>query len=327
MISENYAENLLLTDLPNPLNNQISCNIKNLIVIAGPTGIGKTKLAVELSEFLGAEIFSADSRQIYREMSIGTAKPSPEELEMIRHHFINHKSIHETYNVGMYESEILDSLNKYFQVSKNALLVGGTGLYIRAVLEGLDQFPDIPKEVTEHYDTLLKEKGVGVLSQILIEKDPAYAQVVDHKNPQRLIRALSVIHHTDRRFSEFLSFEKKPREFKVITLVLHEERDTLYEKINVRVDQMIQAGLIEECRMLYEFKHLPALQTVGYQEIMNYFDGIWDKDTAIEKVKQHSRNYAKRQITWFKKYIPSHWILPTDIKGAKDLIRLSNDAD
>ena len=282
---------------------------------------------MELAEFFGADIFSADSRQIYREMSIGTAKPNPDELRKVRHHFINHKSIHETYNVGMYETEMLEYLEQYFRGATNALLVGGTGLYIRAVLEGLDPFPEIPKDVTDQYESLLDHGGVNALSQILSERDPVYAKVVDQKNPHRLIRALSVIHHTGRPFSEFLSFEKKTRKFKVATLVLHENRETLYQKINSRVDQMILDGLVEECRSLFEFRHLPALQTVGYQEIMNYLDGTWDKDTAIDKIKQHSRNYAKRQITWFKKYIPSEWILPSDISRAKDIISQSLESN
>jgi len=273
---------------------------KILIVIAGPTASGKTSIAIELAKKLGAEIISADSRQVYKEMSIGTAKPTVKEMQGIPHHFIGNVSIKEKYDVGIYEREVLGFLEKYYQKNKYAILVGGTGLYINAVLYGLDKFPDVDEEVKLKLIEEYHEKGIEYLQNELKKVDLKYYSTVDKNNAHRMIRALSVYRQSGMPYSSFLDKIKPKREFEPIKILLDTPREILYQRINDRVDDMLKQGLEYEARDLYRFKHLKALQTVGYKELFKYFDGNLAREEAIDLLKQNTRRYAKRQMTWFR---------------------------
>lgn len=272
-----------------------------LIVLSGPTAVGKTKLSIKFAEQLGADIISADSRQIYKELEIGTAKPSKEQLERVPHHFIDHASIEDTYSAGRYEREVLAFLSEYFKQKNVGILTGGTGFYIQAVLEGLDSFPKISDRVKEEVAIDLREKGMDHLKSELKDKDPATYREIDLDNPRRISRAIEVIRESGRAFSEFKGRRDAKRQFSTLKILLEREREELYHRINQRVDKMVEEGLEEEARSLHSQAHLVALQTVGYQEWFDHFDGKIDRTTAIEKIKQHTRNYAKRQLTWFRK--------------------------
>ena len=268
----------------------------------GPTAVGKTSLSIYLAMEFKAEIFSADSRQIFREMTIGTAKPSDEELSKVKHHFVNTRSITENYSAGLYEKEMIDALGKYFQSADIAILCGGTGLYIDAVLEGLDKFPEIPADVEQQIALIFKQTGIEGLQAELKKHDPEYYEQVDFQNSRRLIRALQVICASGKKYSSFLNQEKPKRFFTPINVLLERPREKLYDRINERVDSMLQVGLLEEAKHLHQFKELRSLQTVGYQELFAFFEDQYDLDTAIAEIKKNTRRYAKRQITWFKKY-------------------------
>ncbi len=294
---------------------------KHLIVIGGATATGKTAMAIEVAKHFGAEILSADSRQFYREMSIGTAKPTTDELAQVPHHFINSLSITDEYTVGDYETQALQLLAELFQKSNTALLVGGSGLFIRALCDGLDDFPSVPVEIVTSLEEKLKIQGVEALQAELKEQDPDYYNQVDLQNPHRLIRALSVCRASGKAFSSFRKNEKKQRFFEPIYVLLELERPVLYNRINQRVDLMIAAGLEEEARALFPFRHLNALQTVGYQELFEYFEGKTSFEEAVENIKMNSRRYAKRQSTWFRK--DENWkaFHPTEPKAIIDFIQ------
>lgn len=272
-----------------------------LIVIAGPTAVGKTKAAIELAKVLDAEIFSADSRQFYREMNIGTAKPTREEMDGVPHHFIDNKSIHEDYDAGQFEQEAISKLDTYFKNKKYAILTGGTGLYLRAVMEGLDDFPPVPKASVDKIEKLFEEGGLDVLHQMLERQDRPYFDEVDLNNSRRLIRALSLIDATGQRFSDLRLGIKKERAFNIVPLLLERDRANLYDRINERVELMIANGLIKEAKSLYPHRHLKSLDTVGYSELFMYMDGLIDIHGAIALIQRNSRRYAKRQLTWFRK--------------------------
>ncbi len=248
------------------------------------------------------EIFSADSRQVYKELNIGVAKPTHYELSQANHHFINHISIHQEYNVGTYESQMMASLNQYFQTHNIAILTGGTGLYIQAVINGIDRFPDIPLEIRENISKQLISNGLKYLQNLLQDKDPIYYNSIDINNPRRVTRALEVIDATGKPFSSFLINKRKKRNFDVLGYLLVRDRKNLYHRVNLRVDNMMKQGLLEEVEALYPLRHLKALQTVGYSELFSYFDGNIDLYEAIELIKRNTRRYAKRQMTWFRKY-------------------------
>jgi len=273
---------------------------KLLIVIGGPTASGKTSIAIKLAKMTGAEIISADSRQVYKEMSIGTAKPDIKEMDGVKHHFISNVSIHDEYNVGKYEKEVVSFLDKYFKTNDIAILVGGTGLYINAVLNGLNEFPEVAPEIKEKLNLLFQQHGIFYLQEELKKMDSKYYDKVDLDNPHRLIRALSVIYSGKKPYSFYLDKEKPKRKFESKRIMLDLPRELLYERINNRVDIMLENGLENEARELFELKHLKALQTVGYSELFNYFEGNIDRETAIDLVKRNSRRYAKRQLTWFR---------------------------
>jgi tRNA dimethylallyltransferase len=278
-----------------------------LIVLAGPTAVGKTKLSIELAKNKNSSIFSSDSRQFYREMSIGTAKPSLEELNEVPHYFINNKSIEEAYSAGDYEKEIINQLEDYFKNKKIAFLVGGSGMYIDAVCKGLD---NLPKDlaVRNRLNLELKENGIEYLQENLKILDPKQYGIMDLSNSQRLIRALEVCRITSKPYSSLLTATKKIRSFKMVKFLLHIDRNQLELNIEKRVDQMVENGLFQEVENLRDKKNLNALNTVGYKEIFNFFNGNYSREEAINLIKRNTKKYAKRQMTWFKKDTSYQWI-------------------
>jgi tRNA dimethylallyltransferase len=278
-----------------------------LIVLAGPTAVGKTKLSIELAKNKNSSIFSSDSRQFYREMSIGTAKPSLEELNEVPHYFINNKSIEEAYSAGDYEKEIINQLEDYFKNKKIAFLVGGSGMYIDAVCKGLD---NLPKDlaVRNRLNLELKENGIEYLQENLKILDPKQYGIMDLSNSQRLIRALEVCRITSKPYSSLLTATKKIRSFKMVKFLLHIDKNQLELNIEKRVDQMVENGLFQEVENLRDKKNLNALNTVGYKEIFNFFNGNYSSKEAINLIKRNTKRYAKRQMTWFKKDTSYQWI-------------------
>jgi len=288
-----------------------------LLVLAGPTASGKTSLSIDLAQHFKAEIISCDARQFYREMNIGTAKPTDKEQNTVKHHFINNLSIFDSYSVGDYEKDVLTFLESHFKNKKIAIMVGGSGLFMRTVCEGVDVFPDIPASYRADLQTLFHEKGIAVLQEELKEKDPDYFEKVDQKNPHRLIRALEVCRFSGKAYSSFLGMGKVVRPFDVIKIGLNWDKQILHNRVNERVDKMMSEGLLDEARSLFEHKNLNALQTVGYQELFSYLDGKISIGEAVEQIKLNTRHYAKRQMTWFKKEKDMNWF---DMPVASDLI-------
>ncbi|MFT4204023.1 MAG: tRNA (adenosine(37)-N6)-dimethylallyltransferase MiaA [Chitinophagaceae bacterium] len=290
----------------------ISHNNKELIVIAGPTASGKTALSVELAQKLGTAILSADSRQCFKEMNIGVAKPTEEEMQGVPHYFIDAHSITEDVNAGMYEQYGLSVLEGIFSKKDKAIVVGGTGLYIKALCEGLDNMPTIDKSVRENIVAQYESNGLSWLQQQVTEHDPTYWNTTTEKeNPQRLMRALEVVETTGKSILHFRSHSGKKRDFSIKKYAIEWPRQLLYERINQRVDLMITNGLVEEVRHLLPYRQLNALQTVGYTEIFDFLDNKTDLPTAIQKIKTNTRHYAKRQMTWFKRDTDIEWIQPT----------------
>ena len=291
---------------------QYNAKIPLLIVISGPTAVGKTRLSIELAKKNKTSIFSSDSRQFYKEMSIGTAKPSTKQLNVVSHYFINNKSINDIYSAGDYEKEIIIDLEKYFINNNKAFLVGGSGMYVDAVCKGLDQLPKDLK-IRNHLNTKLNKDGLESLQKKLKQLDPIHYDKIDLNNSQRLIRALEVCYISSKPYSSFLKSEIKKRSFKIIKFLLHLDKEKLYSNIDQRVDKMVEDGLFEEVKSLRAFKNLNALKTVGYNEVFNFLNGNISKDDAIELIKVNTKKYAKRQMTWFKKDPTYHWIENTDI--------------
>lgn len=291
-------------------NNPKNPDQKTLIVVVGPTAIGKTALAIELAKHYQAEIISADSRQFFREMSIGTAKPSEEELAAAPHHFINSHSVNQLFSTGDFEVEALALINKLYTKHDVLVMVGGSGLYINAICNGLDDMPDIDLNIREKLNQQFTYQGIEPIRKQLAELDPEYFAKVDQSNPQRMIRGLEVVLSTGQKLSSFLTANKKERPFNIINIGLNTDREKLYNQINHRVDIMVQNGLIEEVKSLEAYKELNALKTVGYSEIFDYLDGKTDLPTAIGKIKQNTRRFAKRQLTWFRKDIETTWFEP-----------------
>ena len=277
-------------------------NSKRLLYVAGPTASGKTSLAIALAQHFDTEIISCDSRQFYKEMSIGTAVPNSEELAAAKHHFIQQRSIHQTYSIGAFQREALDSLKTLFKTKDTVILVGGSGLYADALIDGLDHFPEVDPAFREQLNNQLEHDGIEALATRLKDIDPAYHQKVDLGNPHRLIRALEICLSSGLPYSSFLGNKKAPTFFKSQKIILQWDRSILYERINKRVDQMVAAGLEAEAQSLYPNKDVNALQTVGYREWFAHFDGIFDRTTTLEEIKKNTRRYAKRQTTWFKRY-------------------------
>lgn len=292
-----------------------------LISIVGPTAVGKTSFAIEIAQYLDCEIVSADSRQFFREMSIGTAKPTPEELSQVTHHFVNSHSILDPYNAGQFERDGLELIDRLHRNNQYVVLVGGSGMYCKAVWEGLDEMPDTPKSIRIQLKEELNTNGLEQLLLELKSMDPQYYDQVDRYNPQRIVRALEVIRATGKPYSEFrTSHEKVDRSFENLKFGLELDRAELYDRIDKRMDQMIGKGLFEEVEKLIEKRDLNAMQTVGYTEIFEYLDGKCDKEEAIRLLKRNSRRYAKRQLTWFKKDTEINWINPIDLEKCKKII-------
>ncbi len=294
---------------------------KFLIVIAGPTGIGKTNLAIQLAEEYNTEIISADARQFYKEMHIGTAKPDAELLATINHHFINNISIHDSYSVGQYEQEALQIIDRLFTVHNVVILVGGSGLYIDAIINGLDNLPASDAEIRKQVIALYETKGLEYLQEYISENDPEYFQIADIQNPQRLMRAMEVILQTGKAYSSFRRKNIAKRNFNSIQICLDMEREKLYQQINTRVDVMMQNCLLQEAEQLFSYRHLNALQTVGYKELFEFMEDKSTLETAINKIKQNTRNYAKRQLTWFRKDKNYTWFNPLTLAEIKNYIK------
>lgn len=281
---------------------------KTLYVIVGPTAVGKTAFAMALAKKLLTEIVSADSRQIYKEMTIGTAKPTETELQEVRHHFINSHSIEEEYSAGQYERDVHTVLHSLFEKFDKLAMVGGSGLYIKAALEGFDDIPEVPETVREELEEQFEQKGLEWLQAELQTHDPDLFEGIDQQNPHRLIRALEVKLHTGQSIQSFRGIKKKQHPFTVVKIGLELDRHMLYQRIDTRMDAMIQDGLFEEAKELYGQKHRNALQTVGYQEIFDWMDGKYSREEAIRLLKRNSRRYAKRQVTWFKRDAEITWL-------------------
>ncbi len=274
---------------------------KLLISVIGPTGIGKTKLAIEIAQYLGTEIISCDARQFFKEMPVGTAMPDAEELSAAPHHFIANLSIQDEYSIGKYEKDALAKLEELFQKYDTVVMVGGSGMYERAVIDGLDKLPEANPENIQKLEELLQTEGIAKLQNLLQEADPLYFEKADIENPRRLVRALDIYWQTGKPYSEFLNQGKLKRDFSVMRIGIEAPREVLYERINKRVDIMMEKGLLEEAKALFPFREKTALQTVGYTELFKYTDGEWTLDFAVEEIKKNSRRYAKRQLTWYRK--------------------------
>tara|TARA_R110000868_G_scaffold19310_19_gene83257 strand:+ start:862 stop:1785 length:924 start_codon:yes stop_codon:yes gene_type:complete len=280
---------------------------KYLISIVGPTAIGKTALSIKLAQHFKTEIISADSRQFYKEMQIGTAAPSFEELTWAKHHFIQHKSIQENYSVGAFEKDTLNCLNTLFKTYNVAIMVGGSGLYVDAVTNGLDYFPEVDSSIRKSLNQQLENKGIQHLQKQLKDLDPKTFETIAIDNPHRIIRALEICIGTGKPYSSFLNKDKENRNFKTISVGLTAERQLIYNRINKRVDIMMEQGLLKEVESLLPHKSLNALNTVGYKELFHYLDGEWELDFAVSEIKKNTRRFAKRQLTWFKKNENTLW--------------------
>jgi tRNA dimethylallyltransferase len=296
---------------------------KHLIIIVGPTAIGKTSLSIDLAQHFGCEIISCDSRQFFKEMKIGTAVPSTEELAAAPHHFIQNKSIFENYTVGDFEKEAIGKLEELFLTNDYAILVGGSGLYVDAILKGFDEFPDIDISVRQEVTSKYEELGLDYLQTELEKRDPDYFSVVAKENPQRMMRALEVCIGSGKPYSSFLNQKKNTRNFTPIIIGLEAERSVIYDRINQRVDIMINEGLLAETKDLFKHKDLNALQTVGYRELFRYFDGEISLEFAIEEIKKNTRRFAKRQLTWFKRNENTKWF--DYLTDRKEFVRFINE--
>lgn len=280
---------------------------KYLLVVVGPTAIGKTALGIALAKHFQTEIISADSRQFYKEMEVGTAVPSEAELEAAKHHFIQHISVTEDYSVGDFERDALQKLEKIFNGHDIAVMVGGSGLYVDAVVYGIDEFPDVDPEIRRTLNARLENSGVENLQQELKDRDPDYYSAVDLQNPHRLIRALEICIGTGRPYSSFRKDKVSERPFETVFIGLTAPREVVYDRINQRVDLMMKNGLLQEAKQLEKLKHLNALNTVGYKELFRHFEKEWELETAVSEIKKNTRRFAKRQFTWFRKNEQIQW--------------------
>jgi len=293
------------------MNQNINYN-KTLIVILGPTAIGKTALSIKLARHFNTEIISSDSRLLFKEMKIGTAVPSTEELNSVKHHFIGNLSISDYYNVSKFEKEALHKLDDIFLKNNLAIMVGGSGLYIDAVCKGIDDLPDPDKKLRHEINEIFKSSGIEALQKKLKELDPEYYLIVDLKNPKRLMRAIEVCLQTGKTYTSLRKNKSGKRDFNIIKIGLNCEREKLFERINLRVDKMINEGLFDEVKELYKHKNLNSLNTVGYKEIFDFLDNKTTFEQAIENIKTNTRRYAKRQLTWFKRDEEIKWFHPTE---------------
>jgi len=294
---------------------------KHLLIVSGPTAIGKTSVAIKTAKYLNTEIVSADSRQIFRELSIGTAVPSLEELNSVKHHFIHSHSIHDLYHASRYETEALELLEKLFEQYNTVVLTGGSMLYIDAVCNGIDTMPDVDWELRESLKNSLKKNGIESLRLQLKNLDPVYYHQVDLKNPARIVHALEICLMTGKPYSSFRTAPKKERPFSTIKIGLDCNRAELHQRINQRVDKMMETGLEEEARSVYPFKSLNSLNTVGYRELFAFFKGEISKEKAVELIKRNTRRYARKQLTWFRKDTEMNWFHPQDSEKIIEFIQ------
>lgn len=283
--------------------------MKTLISIVGTTGIGKTKLAIDLARYYHTEILSCDSRQFFKEMTIGTASPTEEELSLAPHHFVGNLSVENYYSIGQYELDALIKTQELFQKYNTLILVGGSMMYEKALIEGLNDLPESNEENQQKLVSILQNEGIEELQKLLKNLDKKYFENVDLNNPRRLLRAIDVMWQTGKKYSNLISQQKTKRAFRTIRIGIKAPRETIYERINLRVDKMIESGLIDEVKSLQKFDNdLIALKTVGYTEIFKYLRGEWDLDFAISEIKKNSRRFAKRQLTWYRKEENIHWV-------------------
>ena len=285
---------------------------KTLIVITGPTAVGKTELCLDTAKHFGIPIINADSRQIYRDLKIGTAAPTEEQLRQVRHYFVGTLGLTDYYSASMYEEQVMQLLNELFQTSDYALMAGGSMMYIDAVCNGIDDIPTVDDDTRAKLKKRLSDEGLEALCEELHQLDPEHYEVVDKKNPRRVIHALEICHMTGKTYTSFRTNIRKNRPFRIVKIGLTRERETIYDRINKRVDLMMQAGLLDEARRLYHLRHLNALNTVGYKEMFTHIDGTWTLDEAVERLKGNTRRYARKQLTWFKHDSQMTWFSPND---------------
>ncbi len=285
---------------------------KTLIVITGPTAVGKTALCLDLATHLGIPIINADSRQIYRELKIGTAQPTEEQMQQVKHYFVGTLGLEDYYSASLFEQQVLELLDQLFQLHDYALITGGSMMYIDAVCDGIDDIPTIDDETRTLMKQRLANEGLKALVEELRQLDPEYYEIVDRQNPRRVVHALEICTMTGKTYTSFRKREKRQRPFRIVKIGLNREREELYDRINQRVDQMMELGLLEEAKRLYPLRHLNALNTVGYKEIFDYLEGHWSLEEAVERIKGNTRRYARKQLTWYKKDEHIHWFHPQD---------------
>ncbi len=298
-----------------------------LIVLIGPTGVGKTELSLRLAEYFHTCIVSCDSRQLYADLKIGTAAPTEPQLARVPHHFIGTLQLTDYYSAAQYESEAIDLLNRLFEIHSTVILTGGSMMYVDAICKGIDDIPTVDAETRQLMLQKYEQEGLEHLCAELKLLDPEYYKIVDLKNPKRVIHALEICYMTGKTYTSFRTQQKKERPFRIIKIGLKREREELYERINLRVDQMMEEGLEEEARNVYPYRHLNALNTVGYKELFKYFDGEWALPFAVEKIKQNSRIYSRKQMTWFKRDEEIHWFHPDEEAEILQTILREKDKD
>ncbi len=292
-----------------------------LVAIVGPTAVGKTEIGVQLAERFASDIISADSRQMFRELKVGTALPSPEQLSRVKHHFIGNLSLNDYYNVSMFEQDVLTLLSELFVKNPVVFMVGGSTLYIDAVFHGIDDLPTVDQDLRQELQKQYLNQGIEFLRMKLKMLDPEYYQRVDLKNPNRLLKAIEISLMTGKPYSSLLTATSRERDFRIIKIGLNKEREELFSQINLRVDQMFDEGLEEEAKSLYPYRALNSLNTVGYKELFQHFDGLITIDEAKELIKRNTRNYAKRQLTWFKRYKDLEWFSPLQTAEISEFIK------
>ncbi|MBP5798353.1 MAG: tRNA (adenosine(37)-N6)-dimethylallyltransferase MiaA [Prevotella sp.] len=283
---------------------------KTLIVITGPTAVGKTRLSQDIAKHFDIPIINADSRQIYKELNIGTACPTPEEMQEVKHYFVGMLGLEDYYSASLFEQQVLELLEKLFRDSDYALMVGGSMMYIDAVCDGIDDIPTIDNETRQAMKQRLEEEGLEKLCEELLRLDPEYYKIVDRQNPKRVVHALEICTMTGRTYTSYRKREKKKRPFRIVKIGLNREREELYNRINARVDQMMKQGLLKEASDMYPRRDLNALNTVGYKELFDFFDGRWSLEEAVERIKGNTRRYARKQLTWYKKDPQIKWFHP-----------------
>ena len=285
---------------------------KTLIVITGPTAVGKTALCLDIAQHFGIPIINADSRQIYKELKIGTASPTNEQLSKVKHYFVGSLSLNDYYSASLFEQQTLEILEHEFSTSNYALMAGGSMMYIDAVCNGIDDIPTVDDNTREALKARLSSEGLEILVQELKELDPEYYEIVDKQNPRRVVHGLEICLMTGKTYTSFRKREKKQRPFRIVKIGLNREREELYNRINQRVDQMMAEGLLEEAKSLYPMRQMNALNTVGYKEMFAYLDGTWTLEEAVERIKGNTRRYARKQLTWYKKDEQIKWFHPDD---------------